>query len=415
MKPIIKRRAGGRIAKSLAISPAVILRGPRQIGKSTLAKHLAKQTINGKACVYFDLEHDDDLRTITANPVGVLEQHRGQVVILDEIQNLPEILKLLRALIDKRDEVGDDNGHFLLLGSASDNLLNQSQSLAGRVIEINLHGLNLLEVGGREYLEQLMQRGGYPKSFTKPSLDESRRWLRNYSARITRRDLKELGLNASPIQLLKFLELIADVPGRIIKRSIAGKLSTTGATVQNYLDKLADLLLVTILPAYHLSVDKRILKSPKYYFRDIGLAQIICGSLNEAGVSQDNDTIKGLRWESFVIENLLSVLPNDEWQPYYFRSQDEKMEIDLIVRLPGRKLWAIEIKQSFTYPEHKFIAACNYLQAKRAFLVHKEDKPKEIVEVAGQAVEILPLDEMMTEFEKHDNWSENYQPKNNLW
>lgn len=408
MGKFIHRSASRQISKCLELSPAVILRGPRQVGKSTLAKEFAKTS--AKPCVYFDLENPKDLKKFAADPIAVLEQHRNELVILDEIQNLPDILKPLRSMIDQRRYAGDKNGHYLFLGSASDNQLRQSQSLAGRVLGVNLRGLNLLEVGGRKNLARLMRRGGFPESYLAHTDFDSQFCLEGYFASIINNDLQKLGLAATPVKLLTFLELIAQHPGRIIKKKIGGQLGTNGVTVQNYLNKLADLLLITSLPAYNKNVEKKVVAMPKYYLNDVGLAQIICASIDEAGTQFDDDTIKGLRWESFVIDNLLSMLPF-QWRPFFFRSHDGKMEIDLVLRRPGRKIWAIEIKQSFTYPKNTLIEACKYLNAERTFIVHKDDRPKELVEVAGQPVEILPLDEMMAEIDRHDRLSPNYQPK----
>lgn len=332
---MIKRVILERIESRLANSAAVVLLGPRQVGKTTLAQNIA-ENFNS---VYLDLENAADKQKLD-DPSFYFNQHKNKLIIIDEVQRAPELFQQLRSQIDQNRRDGHKYAQFLLLGSASNDLLKQSsESLAGRVSYQELHPFNLLEVGVGN-LETLWRRGGFPESYL--SNKESVSWRSDFIRTYLERDIPALGPRIPAETLRRFWTMLAHHQGQLFNASrIGGSLDVSGPTANRYLDLMVDLMLVRRLSPWFANVGKRLVKSPKTYVRDSGILH----SLLNVQTMDDllGHPVSGSSWEGFVIENLLSVTPPDV-DAYFYRTS-AGAEIDLIL-VRGSTLWAIEIKRS---------------------------------------------------------------------
>lgn len=348
--------------------PAVALLGPRQVGKTTLAELIAE----GRPSVYLDLEAAAD-REKLADPALYLSSHEDKLVILDEVQRLPELFQTLRGLIDQGRRRNVRAGRFLLLGSASIDLLKQSgESLAGRIAYVELGPLNVLEVDA-DGLDTLWIRGGFPDSFLAASDDASVIWRDNFIRTYLERDIPQLGPRVPAETLRRFWTMLAHVQGSTLNAAqLARGLSVDGKTVARYLDLLVDLLLVRRLPPFHANVGKRLVRSPKVYVRDSGIVHALLGLDDREAVL--GHPVAGGSWEGYVLENLLGATP-ERVQGYFYRTA-AGAEIDLVLEMPGGKLWAIEIKRGLAPKLDKgFHHAREDLQPERSFLVYSgEDR-----------------------------------------
>lgn len=363
--------------------PAVALLGPRQVGKTTLAELIAE----GRPSVYLDLETVAD-REKLADPALYLSSHEDKLVILDEVQRLPELFQTLRGLIDQGRRRNVRAGRFLLLGSAWIDLLKQSgESLAGRIAYVELGPLNVLEVDS-DGLDRLWIRGGFPDSFLAVSDDASVIWRDNFIRTYLERDIPQLGPRVPAETLRRFWTMLAHVQGSTLNAAqLARGLSVDGKTVARYLDLLVDLLLVRRLLPFHANVGKRLVRSPKVYVRDSGIVHALLGLDDREAVL--GHPVAGGSWEGYVLENLLGAAP-ERVQGYFYRTA-AGAEIDLVLEMPGGKLWAIEIKRGLAPKLDKgFHHAREDLQPERSFLVYSgEDRyPK------GSGVEVIGLREL---------------------
>ena len=335
---MFERRCKQRILQYLRETPAVALLGPRQIGKTTLARDIAAETPD---TVYLDLENPRDAARL-ADPVQYLELHAERLVILDEIQRMPELFRVLRGQIDERRRRGRRSRQFLLLGSASDALLRQSsESLAGRIVYEELRGLDALEVGAAH--EPLWIRGGFPDAFTARSDAASARWRLNFVRTYLERDIPQFGVRVPAETLRRFWTMLAHRQGGLLNASeLARSLDVSVPAVTRYVDLMSDLMLVRRLPPYFANVGKRLIKTPKVYIRDSGVLHSLLG----LGTLDDvlSHPVVGASWEGFAIENLIAAAPfgTDAW---FYRTR-AGAEIDLLLLLPDRRLWAIEVKRS---------------------------------------------------------------------
>lgn len=377
MQGYINRMLEGSILKYLEIFPAVAILGPRQSGKSSIAKQVAKSIDN---TLYLDLEIYSDRQKIESDPQLFFNSNRDKTIILDEIQKLPEIFSLLRALIDQDRR----NGWFIVLGSASPDLLKQSsQSLAGRIGYLHLNPFSIPEVQSLENFQliSLWLKGGFPMSFLQPD-DVSFIWRENYIINIIERDFKEFGFEAGLINIRRLLSMLAHYHGQIINLSMIGKsLGISHVTVQKYVDVFEKIFLIKLIRPYFSNLGKRIVKSPKIYFRDSGILHSMLNirSFNELL----GHPLFGASWEGFAMENIISSLP--DWQPWYYRTATG-VEIDLILECGLRKV-AIEFKASTAPVLGKgFYIALNDLKIDEAWIIAPVDSAYPIhpkVKVSG--------------------------------
>ncbi|HET9769133.1 MAG TPA: ATP-binding protein [Thermoanaerobaculia bacterium] len=361
---MIPRRLLPALISSLAEAPAVALLGPRQVGKTTLALEVA----GARPAVYLDLESDAD-RAKLSEPELYLSQHEDKLVVLDEIQRTPQLFRSLRGLIDAGRRRGRGKGRFLVLGSASIDLLKQSsESLAGRIRYLELAPLDAGEVG-RERLDALWLRGGFPESLLAASDAASLRWRTDFIRTYLERDVPQLGPRIPAETLRRLWTMLAHQQGGLLNAAtFARSLAVDGKTVAAYLDLLVDLLLVRRLLPWHGNVRKRLVKSPKVYVRDSGLVHALLGIGDREGLLAH--PVAGGSWEGLAIETLIAAAPNGT-EAHFFRTA-AGAEIDLLLKLPGhRKPWAIEIKRGLAPKrERGFDLACDTLRPERRLVVY---------------------------------------------
>jgi hypothetical protein len=317
--------------------------------------------------LYLDLEEEED-RSKLSDPVRYLADHEGELVVLDEVHRAPELFQRLRGIIDRRRRQKKPNGHFLLLGSAAMDLLRQSgESLAGRISYLELGPFDPLEVKAGA-LETLWVRGGFPRSFLAPTNALSLEWRRDFIRTYLERDIPQFGSRIAAETLRRFWTMLAHNQCQILNAAnLAGGLGVDGKTVAGYLDLLVDLLLVRRLPAWHRNAGKRLVKSPKVYVRDSGMAHALLGIRDKEALL--SHPVVGQTWESFVIEALIGTAPEGTEAHYYRTSTGN--EIDLVLTLPGDRLWAVEIKRSSSPKvERGFHVACEDLHPRKRFVVY---------------------------------------------
>lgn len=365
---MIERRITDDLLTALEESPAVALLGPRQVGKTTLALELAKS----RPSIYLDLESEADAAKLS-DPELYLRQHTDKLVILDEIQRAPRIFKSLRGLIDSgRRQPADGtqtNGRFLVLGSASIDLLRQSsETLAGRIRYLELSPLDAGEVD-EDQVDPLWLRGGFPESLLARSQPASLRWRHDFIRTYLERDIPQLGSRIAAETLRRFWTMLAHQQGALLNAaSLARSLAVDGKTVASYLDLLVDLLLVRRLSPWHGNVGKRLVKSPRVYVRDSGLVHALLGI--EDMESLLAHPVAGGSWEGLAIESLVAASPPGT-EAHFFRTA-AGAEIDLLLKRPGEPAtWAIEIKRGLSPRLGRgFYQACETVEPMRQRVVY---------------------------------------------
>lgn len=358
---MIDRRLRATVERALAANPAVVLTGARQVGKTTLARAIGE----GGDAVYVDLERPSD-----AAKLGDVESycnlHAGRLVILDEVQRLPNLFATLRSVIDERRRAGLRYGQFLLLGSASVELLRQSsETLAGRVATCELCPFGVDEARDAD---ALWLRGGFPESFLAEDDERSLAWRLEFITTYLQRDLPSLGPRIPAETLRRFWTMLAHNQGQTFNAaSLARGLDVSGTTVGRYLDLLVDLLLVRRLPPWMSNLGKRVVKAPKTYVRDSGICHALLG-IRTADTLLGHPVV-GVSWEGFVIENIARALPKRAACGFYRTAGGA--EVDLVVDVGGGELWAVEVKRSSAPKVSKgFHHACEDLRPKRKLVVH---------------------------------------------
>ena len=360
---MISRRLTPLLNDAIGHMPAVALLGPRQVGKTTLALEVGR----GFNALYLDLESEQD-RAKLAQPELYLADHQDQLVILDEVHRAPGLFPVLRGLIDKARRAGRNAGQYLLLGSASLDLLKQSgESLAGRIAYLELAPFNVLETPSLPN-DELWVRGGFPDSLLAPDAARSLRWRQDFIRTYLERDIPQFGPRIAAETLRRFWGMLAHHQGGLLNTAqFARNLGVDAKTAASYLDLLVDLLIVRRLPAWHANIGKRLVKSPKVYVRDSGLAHALLAIPDKETLLAH--PVVGQSWECFVIENLL-VNAGDKAQGYFYRTSGGA-EIDLLLAWPDGSLWAVEIKRSLSPKvERGFHAACEDLAPVRKFVVY---------------------------------------------
>lgn len=362
---MITRRLTSTVEAALARQPAVGLVGPRQAGKTTLALAIAA----GRDSVYLDLENARD-RAQIAEPQEFLDFHRDRLVVLDEVQQAPEIFRELRGAIDRGRRSGRRTGRYLLLGSASASLLRQSESLAGRLAPLELGPFDVLEAAPDGEAERILWlRGGLPESSLAKDSATSLEWREDFLTSMLARDLPQFGVFVAHEKMRRLWTMLAHRQGGLWNGAgIAAGLGMDTRTVNRYLDLLADLLFARRLPPYAANLGKRLVKSPKVYVRDSGLAHALLG-IGEYPALLGHPVVGG-SWEGFVIENLIAAAPRGTAASFYRTSHGA--ECDLVLELPGRaRPWVIEAKRGAAPRLSRgFHSAAADLAPERAFVVY---------------------------------------------
>lgn len=383
---MIKRTLGTLLADALSHSPAVALLGPRQVGKTTLALDMCNA--KGRQALYLDLESEQD-RAKLVQPELYLIDHADKLVILDEVHRAPGLFPVLRGLIDNSRRAGRRCGQYLLLGSASLDLLKQAgETLAGRIAYLELSPFQVLETPHLPD-DMLWVRGGFPESLLAIDDTRSLRWRQDFIRTYLERDIPQFGPRIAPETLRRFWGMLAHHQGGLLNTSqLARNLDVDIKTAGGYLDLLVDLLLVRRLPPWHANLGKRLIRAPKVYVRDSGLVHALLGIADKEALLAH--PVVGSSWECFVIENLLAAAQGSDAQAYFYRTSGGA-EIDLLLAWPGGKLCAIEIKRSLTPKvERGFHAACADINPLRKFVVYPG---KERYRLA-QDIEALSLAEL---------------------
>jgi hypothetical protein len=356
-----------RLNDLLAQFPAVALLGPRQVGKTTLA--FAQKDIHPDV-VYLDLELPSAQRQLD-DPEAFFAAHPNQLVILDEVQRLPGIFSILRGVIDQRRRDGEAAGQFLLLGSASGVLLQQSsESLAGRVAQLELTPFQAREVFNEGVsasdLNALWVRGGFPLAWLASNDAASLTWREVFITTYLEKDIPALGPRIPATTLRRLWTMLAHNQGELLDQAkLASALAISGQTVGRYINLLSDLMLVRRLPAWSGTVGKRLVRAPKVYVRDSGLVHALLGLQDLDAVL--SHPVAGSSWEGFVVEQLINAAPSA--QASFYRTSNGA-EVDLVLEFRNSQTWVIEIKRSSAPTVSKgFYTAANDLSASRKLLV----------------------------------------------
>lgn len=363
----------------LKSNPVVALLGPRQCGKTTLARQLAET----RKSTYFDLEEPTDVARLS-QPITALEDLRGLVVI-DEVQHHPELFTVLRVLSDRKPV----RARFLVLGSASPELLKQSsETLAGRIALVEMSGFSLDEVKPGD-IHRLWLRGGFPRSFLARSWAASIAWRVDFIRSFLERDLAQLGVRVPAGTMRRFWTMVAHYSGGIWNGSEIGRsLGEAHTTVRRHLDALADALVVRVLEPWFENISKRQIKAPKVYVRDTGLLHALLG-IGGRRELEGHPKVGG-SWEGFVIEQLLAKLPQSN--AYYWRTQ-AGAELDLLLFTKGRRI-GIEIKRADAPTmTPSMSSALRDLRLHRLYVVYPGAKHYRLAD----RVEVLPLTECFAE------------------
>ena len=368
-----ERLLQNRLSELLAQFPAVTLLGPRQSGKTTLA--FAQKEIHSNA-LYLDLELPSAQRQLDDSE-AFFAAHPHQLIILDEVQRLPDLFNILRGVIDLRRRNGEASGQFLLLGSASGVLLKQSsESLAGRVAQIELSPFQAREVLQEDFdassMNALWVRGGFPLSWLAGDDAASLTWREVFITSYLEKDIPALGPRIPATTLRRLWTMLAHNQSELLDQSkLASALAISGQTVVRYIDLLCDLMLVRRLPAWSGNAGKRLIRAPKVYVRDSGLVHALLGLQNLDAVL--GHPVAGASWEGFVIEQLVNAAP--QAQASFYRTSNGA-EVDLVLEFRNGQTWVIEIKRSSAPTVSKgFYVAATDLGAARKLLVAPVAQP----------------------------------------
>jgi predicted AAA+ superfamily ATPase len=382
-------RVLARILKArLAAASAVVLLGARQTGKTTLAHLLAQES----DCLYLDLESPRDL-ALLAEPELYLEPRTDRLVILDEVHRMPELFPVLRGLIDRARWRGKTSGMYLLLGSASLDLLRHSgESLAGRVSYLELNPVTCREIPADSPADALLWlRGGFPESLLAATEAQSLRWRQDFVQTYLERELPRFGAALPGTLLRRLWTMLAHGQGGLQNSArLAASLGIDVRTVNGYLDILEGLFLLRRLPPWHANTGKRLVKAPKLYLRDSGLVHALLGIADMETLLAH--PVAGPSWEGFIIDQILALLPH-EVQPFFYRTGGGA-ELDLLLSFANGKIWAIEIKRSLVpKAERGFHASCADLEPERRIIVYPGERHFPL----GDKIEVVPLRQLLTE------------------
>lgn len=391
---MIHRTLEEQLIQGLKSMPVVVILGPRQVGKTTLALDFAKPLLD-KPVHYLDLELDSDLAKLD-DAESYLRRFENQLLVIDEVQRKPDLFRIIRGLVDIRKRAGDKAGHFLLLGSASKELLQQSsETLAGRIRYLELTPFTVKELHQNDPLgfnvEKLWFRGGFPDSYLADSDSASWNWRQDFIKTYVEKDIPLFGPQVPATRMRRFWTMLAHYHGQQANLSDIGKsLEVTHTTIKTYLDTLQDFFMVRQLQPWSGNTKKRLVKTPKIYIRDSGL-------LHSLLTIQDFEhllghPVLGASWEGFVVETVLNSI-STSWTPSYYRSSNQA-EIDLVLEKSNQEVWAIEVKRSIAPSlSAGFHRACEDIGATKKWIVYsgKDRFPiKNETEVIG-LIEFLGL------------------------
>lgn len=367
---MIKRALTEKVIKSLRAMPVVALIGPRQVGKTTLAQEIGE--IFDKTSTYLDLELDSDFNKFS-DPEAFLSRFRNELLIIDEIQRKPDLFRILRGLVDIRKRAGERTGQFLLLGSASRDLLQQSsETLVGRIRYLELSPFSFRELHRNDPTgfnpEKLWLRGGFPDSYLASSEEESWEWRNDFISTYVERDIPLWGPAISATRLDRFWRMLAHYHGQQINFTELGRsLETSHTTIRNYLDTLTDFYMVRQIQPWSGNTKKRLVKAPKIYIRDSGLLHKLLNISSIDGLL--GHPAIGASWEGFVLENIIMAL-NTKWRYSYYRSSGQA-EIDLVIETADRATWAVEVKRSVAPKLTRgFYEASKDIKADKKFVIY---------------------------------------------
>ena len=389
---IVARFLSNKVKGRLQDVEAVTLLGARQVGKSTLARQFVAKD---REHLYLDLESPRDLEKLS-DPYSFLSQYKSILVVIDEIQRKPELFPILRVLIDESRE-HKRKSRYLILGSSSTKLIQQSsESLAGRISYIKMNPFNVLEIDPlvQETLK-LWMRGGFPKSYLAEQEQQGQQWREDFITTYLRHDIPNLAFPIAEETLRRLLTMLAHCQGQQLQCSqLARSIGIDGKTVKRYIDLLIDLFILVKLPPFHANIKKRLVKSPRLYLADTGLLHSLLQIHSyEALISHP---IVGASWEGFVVNNILSVLP-ESITPCFYRTA-AGAEIDLVLKIGG-EIWAMEIKKSAENLNlsRGYHQACQDIEADRKFVVYggEERFPYK------QETTVMGVLEMIREIQKH--------------
>lgn len=365
---MLRRSLAQTVLDRLDQFPAVALLGPRQVGKTTLAKALSRDRVS----LYLDLERPADLQRLE-DPEWFLSAQKERLVVLDEVQRMPELFGVLRGIIDQERQEGIRSGRFLLLGSASRDLLQQSsESLAGRIAYLELTPFHAGEVDSHvDALDALWLRGGFPESYLAQNDQKALVWRDQFIQTYIERDLPLLGIRMPGLAMRRLWSMLAHRHGATFNASeLARVLGVSSPTVAHYTDVLVDLMLLRKLPAWHGNLGKRLVKTPKLYWRDSGMLHALLGL--ESRDALFGHPGLGASWEGFVLEQLIQALPPSAAGAFFYRTA-KGVEMDLVLEWKNGERWAIEVKRGYrSQPSSGFYKAIEDLEATQAFLVHAD-------------------------------------------
>jgi len=367
---MIKRHLQINLEKALQNMPVVALLGPRQVGKTTLALDIS-QSID-KDSVYLDLELDSDLAKFS-DPEAFLRRFENKLLILDEVQRLPDLFRLLRGLVDLRKRAGEKSAQFLLLGSASRDLIqHSSESLAGRIRFLELSPFSLLETYQSPFsldcIEKLWLRGGFPDSYLAITDEDSWDWRSDFISSYVEKDIPLMGPQIASATMRRLWSMLAHNNAQQVNYSKLGEsLGVNYKTIKNYIDTLTDFYMLRQVQPWSGNTKKRLVKAPKIYLRDSGLTHRFFqisdfeSLLGHPGV--------GASWEGFVIENIINQL-SDKWRYSFYRTSAQA-EIDLVLEGPKNQVWAIEVKRASAPKVSKgFHYGCEDIKATKKIVIY---------------------------------------------
>jgi predicted AAA+ superfamily ATPase len=359
IEPVVRQR--------LQEQPAVVLLGPCQVGKTTLARQIAEE--RGEAAIYLDLERPADLRRLD-DADAYLRAQRGKLVVIDEIHRAAGLFAILRGVIDERRRRGHRHGQFLLLGSASIDLMRQaSETLAGRVAYLDIAPFTAAEATAAGYdMDAAWVRGGFPESLLAKDDRTSLRWRLEFIRSYLERDVPMFAPRLPAQTIGRLWTMLANGQGSLLNQSrLASGVGVSAPAVGRYIDLLVDLQLVRRLPPWSSNLGKRLVRSPKTYVRDSGVLH----ALLELETWNDiiGHPVVGPSWEGFIIENLVAAA-SGRWTPYFYRTEDGA-EIDLLFERAGRPSMAIEVKRASAPDAGKgFRLASDDLKVKKRYVVY---------------------------------------------